>query len=268
MLRLSKLTDYAVVVLVRLAETEGVQTSPGIAAATGIPEPTVAKVLKTLSSGGLVTSQRGARGGYRLLRPLTQIPVADVIAAVDGPIALAACVDGSAVECEITGAVPGTRALGSGERRDPSGAVHHHPGRHAGNHATSRLPRAPPLCCVAACRIGRSYACSHRNARHRPIRYPVRLQMGLGDDDRDGPRAERAERGHHPSDLLPQGGAFLDAGLAPEGVCGLEDDGGAEVGEGASPADRLPGPPLLRRPEEEAGAEVAGRGRSRTARHL
>jgi Rrf2 family protein len=77
-----------------------VQTSPGIAASTGIPEPTVAKVLKTLASGGLVASQRGARGGYRLLRPLAGIPVADVIAAVDGPIALTACVEGSTVECE------------------------------------------------------------------------------------------------------------------------------------------------------------------------
>ena len=72
------------------------QTSPGIAATTGIPEPTVAKVLKTLAAGGLVASQRGARGGYRLLRPLSAIPVADVIAAVDGPIALTACVEGSA----------------------------------------------------------------------------------------------------------------------------------------------------------------------------
>jgi FeS assembly SUF system regulator len=106
MLRLSKLTDYAVVVLVRLAAAEGVQTSPGVAAAIGIPEPTVAKVLKTLAAGGLVASQRGARGGYRLLRPLSAIPIADVIAAVDGPIALAACVDGSASECESQGLCP------------------------------------------------------------------------------------------------------------------------------------------------------------------
>lgn len=106
MLRLSKLTDYAVVVLVRLAREEGVQTSPGIAATTGIPEPTVAKVLKTLAAGGLVASQRGARGGYRLMRPLAAIPVADVIAAVDGPIALTACVDGSATECESQGVCP------------------------------------------------------------------------------------------------------------------------------------------------------------------
>jgi FeS assembly SUF system regulator len=106
MLRLSKLTDYAVVVLVRLAAAEGVQTSPGIAATTGIPEPTVAKVLKTLAGGGLVASQRGARGGYRLVRPLSAIPIADVIAAIDGPIALAACVDGSATECESRGLCP------------------------------------------------------------------------------------------------------------------------------------------------------------------
>jgi FeS assembly SUF system regulator len=100
MLRLSKLTDYAVVVLVRLSGLDGVQTSPGIAAATGIPEPTVAKVLKILAGSQLVTSQRGARGGYRLNRDLADIPVADVIAAIDGPIALTACVEGSATECE------------------------------------------------------------------------------------------------------------------------------------------------------------------------
>jgi len=106
MLRLSKLTDYAVVVLVRLADAPGVQTSPGIAAATGIPEPTVAKVLKTLATGGLVTSQRGARGGYRLQRTLDTIAVAEVIAAVDGPIALAACVEGSTSECESQSLCP------------------------------------------------------------------------------------------------------------------------------------------------------------------
>ena len=100
MLRLSKLTDYAVVVLVRLSGGDGVQTSPGIAAATGIPEPTVAKVLKALAGSGLVASQRGARGGYRLMRSLAAIPIADVITAIDGPIALTACVDGGSGNCE------------------------------------------------------------------------------------------------------------------------------------------------------------------------
>ena len=100
MLRLSKLTDYAVVVLIRLSHGEPCQTSPGIAAVTGVPEPTVAKVLKALTCAGLVTSQRGARGGYRLAQPLSAIPVADVVTAIDGPIALAACVEGSGTGCE------------------------------------------------------------------------------------------------------------------------------------------------------------------------
>src|SRR5580692_9267951 len=155
MLRLSKLTDYAVVVLVRLSRETGVQTSPGIASTTGIPEPTVAKVLKTLAAGGLVGSQRGARGGYRLLRPLAAIPVADVINAVDGPIALAACVDGSLTECESQGLCP-VRG-----RWDPvNDAIHHAlssitladmqeasiprafrvPGRPAATHTTPALP--------------------------------------------------------------------------------------------------------------------------------
>ena len=100
MLRLSKLADYAVVVLARLACGTAVQTAPNIAGATGLPEPTVAKVLKGLASGGLVVSQRGARGGYRLLRPLDEVHVADVIAAIDGPIRLTACVEGSPPSCE------------------------------------------------------------------------------------------------------------------------------------------------------------------------
>ncbi len=102
MFRLSKLTDYAVVVLIRLAQSgasgQATQTSPAIAAATGIPEPTVAKVLKSLSHAGLTLSQRGAQGGYRLSRPLAAIPVADVIQALDGPIALTSCVDGGGCE--------------------------------------------------------------------------------------------------------------------------------------------------------------------------
>lgn len=100
MLRLSKLTDYAVVVLVRLSGEASsghppVQTSTGIAAATGVPEPTVAKVLKALAGKGLVISQRGARGGYRLARSLDVIAVAEVIEAIDGPIAITTCVDGA-----------------------------------------------------------------------------------------------------------------------------------------------------------------------------
>lgn len=110
MLRLSKLTDYAVVVMVQLSRDngrdDGVSTSPFLAQATGIPEPTVAKVLKALASSGLVASQRGARGGYRLARALSAVPVADVIAAIDGPISMTACVDGATGGCEAQQCCP------------------------------------------------------------------------------------------------------------------------------------------------------------------
>jgi FeS assembly SUF system regulator len=95
MLRLSRLTDYAVVVLVRLSVAQGVATSTEVAASVGIPEPTVAKVLKALAGQGLVTSTRGAHGGYRLGRPLSEIAISQVIVAIDGPIALTSCVDGA-----------------------------------------------------------------------------------------------------------------------------------------------------------------------------
>ena len=100
MLKLSKMTDYAVVILTRLSEDAAVQTAPGIAAITGVPEPTVAKVLKCLAGQSLVVSQRGARGGYRLARPISSIAIADVVTAIEGPIALVACVEGSASACE------------------------------------------------------------------------------------------------------------------------------------------------------------------------
>ena len=106
MLKLSKLTDYAIVVLVHLPGAGAVQTAPSIAAATGLPEPTVAKVLKMLGSAGLVSSQRGARGGYGLQRLLSAISVAEVIAAMEGPVALVACVEGSQVVCEAERTCP------------------------------------------------------------------------------------------------------------------------------------------------------------------
>ena len=111
MLRLSKLTDYAVVVMARLAldgagPAGHVQTAPGLASATGIAEPTVAKVLKMLGTAGLVEGVRGARGGYRLTRALASVPLSEVIVAIDGPIALTACVDGSTGMCEAESICP------------------------------------------------------------------------------------------------------------------------------------------------------------------
>jgi Rrf2 family protein len=105
------------VVLTRLddAADGGVLTAPGLASATGLAEPTVAKVLKILAHAGLVEGRRGALGGYRLTRPLAAMPLIDVITAMDGPIALTACVDNSFGVCRIRKCLPGAWALGPGE---------------------------------------------------------------------------------------------------------------------------------------------------------
>ncbi len=106
MLRLSKLTDYAVVVLTRLEAAGGVQAVPELALATGIAEPTVAKVLKILAGAGLAEGLRGARGGYRLTRPLAAMRLTEVIDAIDGPIALTACVDSAVGFCDAEETCP------------------------------------------------------------------------------------------------------------------------------------------------------------------
>lgn len=157
MLRLSKLTDYAVVVLIRLGEVDRtapdcVQTSPGLSAGTGVPEPTVAKVLKALASASLVSSQRGARGGYRLMRPLTEITVADVIIAVDGPIALTACVEGSTTCCDVSSvcAVKGRWDLVNDAIQDSLASITLADMRQASVPLAFRVPAEPALHASAA----------------------------------------------------------------------------------------------------------------------
>jgi FeS assembly SUF system regulator len=107
MLRLSHLTDYGVVVLSQLAqEAPALVTASGLAASTGLPAPTVAKLLKTLTHAGLVSSHRGAAGGYTLARSPVCISVGEVIAAIDGPVALTACVEGAVEVCKVEGSCP------------------------------------------------------------------------------------------------------------------------------------------------------------------
>lgn len=102
MFKLNKMTDYAVVMMADMARLPGeVRTAPQLAEATGVPLPTVSKLLKNLANGGLMQSQRGASGGYSLSRAPEEITVAEIIAAVEGPIALTACVDGSPDQCGV-----------------------------------------------------------------------------------------------------------------------------------------------------------------------
>ncbi|MDH3613839.1 MAG: SUF system Fe-S cluster assembly regulator [Gammaproteobacteria bacterium] len=92
MLRISKLTDYGTVVLAHLAGDSGVICSAAdVAAATGIGVPTVSKLLKSLARAELVTSTRGANGGYRLARAPREISAANVIDALEGPVSITEC---------------------------------------------------------------------------------------------------------------------------------------------------------------------------------
>ena len=92
MLRLSKLTDYATVILSFMAKNKiEVHASMEIASVTGIALPTVSKILKLLVNAEVVISTRGAKGGYVLSKPPEQISVATIISALEGPIALTEC---------------------------------------------------------------------------------------------------------------------------------------------------------------------------------
>jgi Rrf2 family protein len=93
MLRLSKKADYALIAMKHLAlrADGGSSSAREIAEAYDIPVELMAKVLQRLARRGLLASQQGTRGGYLLARPSTQISVADVIQAVDGPLTVTAC---------------------------------------------------------------------------------------------------------------------------------------------------------------------------------
>ncbi|MBT8101715.1 MAG: SUF system Fe-S cluster assembly regulator [Gammaproteobacteria bacterium] len=103
MLRISKLTDYGTVLLAHLAANPAsVCSAADVAAATGIALPTVSKLLKSLARSGLVTSTRGANGGYELSRGPTEISAADIIDALDGPVSITECSSSDSL-CEHEG---------------------------------------------------------------------------------------------------------------------------------------------------------------------
>jgi len=106
MLRISKITDYGVVLCTHLAAAEGggARNVRDLAADTRIPQPTAAKVLKRLGRAGLVESQRGAHGGYRLARAPERVTIAELIAALEGPIAVTECsTEETAGVCDFEG---------------------------------------------------------------------------------------------------------------------------------------------------------------------
>ncbi|MFY1831588.1 SUF system Fe-S cluster assembly regulator [Myxococcus fulvus] len=92
MLRMSKMTDYGIVLMTELARAEGgTRTTRELAARTRVPLPSASKVLKGLLQAGLVVSHRGANGGYGLARPAASLSLAELVASLEGPVALTEC---------------------------------------------------------------------------------------------------------------------------------------------------------------------------------
>jgi len=100
MLRMSKMTDYGIVLMTRLAiDPKGQHTAADLAGQVGMPLPTVSKILKQLTRAQLLASSRGAHGGYNLARPPETISIAEIITILEGPIGLTECV-ATPGECE------------------------------------------------------------------------------------------------------------------------------------------------------------------------
>lgn len=92
MLRLSKLTDYGTVVLAEMArDPQRLYSAGELATALHLAAPTVSKLLKQFAKAGLVSSQRGAKGGYSLARPAEDITAVHIIDAIEGPVAITQC---------------------------------------------------------------------------------------------------------------------------------------------------------------------------------
>ncbi len=108
MIRLAKLTDYGLVLMTTMARNgrASVHNARDLAMLTRLPLPTVTKVLKQLLQSGLLASQRGINGGYSLAKDPTDISLAEVVAAIEGPIALTECSTDVTGLCDLEHSCP------------------------------------------------------------------------------------------------------------------------------------------------------------------
>ncbi|HEU4876232.1 MAG TPA: SUF system Fe-S cluster assembly regulator [Sphingomicrobium sp.] len=92
-MRLTHLADYAVVMMTAAARREPRSrlSAAELSSETGVPLPTAQKLMGKLAAAGLLTSARGAGGGFTLARDITEISLADIVEAVEGPIAMTQC---------------------------------------------------------------------------------------------------------------------------------------------------------------------------------
>ena len=102
-MRLSSMADYAVVVMTAAARhCGGARVNAGqIAEETGLPAPTVQKLVSRMTAAGLMRSSRGVGGGLKLARPAAAITLADIVEAVEGPIAVTSCVERGRHDCSL-----------------------------------------------------------------------------------------------------------------------------------------------------------------------
>jgi len=101
-MRLSNLSDYAIVMLSAAARAGNISVSAAmLAEETGVPLPTAQKLMGRLAIAGLLKSTRGMGGGFRLARDPVQISLADIVEAVEGPIAMTSCVEEGRHDCGL-----------------------------------------------------------------------------------------------------------------------------------------------------------------------
>src|SRR5581483_6118 len=108
MIRLGKLTDYGLVLMSYVAKGDehSLHTSRGLAKKSNLPLPTVSKLLKVLLQNGFLVSHRGIKGGYSLARDSRDISVAEIIAALEGPIGLTECTTDVSGMCDLEPSCP------------------------------------------------------------------------------------------------------------------------------------------------------------------
>ena len=107
MIRISRLTDYGIVLMSHMAgHAAAVHNAAEVARDAHLPVPTVSKLLRLLTKEGLLASHRGVKGGYGLARPAEQITVGHIVSALEGPIAITTCTTSSPGECEHEGRCP------------------------------------------------------------------------------------------------------------------------------------------------------------------
>lgn len=103
MLKVSKLADYAVMIVLKFAQNpQGLYSATDVIGLTGLNLPTVRKVLKLLSIKGILVAKRGAEGGYALACDVNEISVLDIVEAIDGQLAFTECCSAGFISCSVS----------------------------------------------------------------------------------------------------------------------------------------------------------------------